>query len=140
MDLCWPSDVSAFKVMSLSKFVPAFLPKSNRLLISWLQSWFAMIFGAHKDKICHCFNFFLFYLSWSNETRSRDLSFWNVEFQPSFFSLLFHPHQEPFSFSSLSAIRVVSSAYLKLLFLLATWFQLVIHLVWHFTWCTLHIS
>ena len=39
----------------------------------------------------------------------------------SFFTLLFHLHQELFSSSSLSAIRVVSSAYLRLLvFLSAT--------------------
>ena len=36
-----------------------------------------------------------------------------------------------------SAIRVVSSAYLRLLILLpAKWFQLVFHTAWHFTWCT----
>ena len=50
----------------------------------------------------------------------HDLSFLNVEFQASFFTLLLHFHQELFSSSSLSAIKVVSSVYLKLLiFLLA---------------------
>ena len=47
------------------------------------------------------------------------LVFLNVEFQASFFTLLFQLHQELFSSSSLSAIRVVSSGYLRLLFLLA---------------------
>ena len=55
------------KVMSLlfnmlSSFVIAFLPRSKRLLISWLQSPSAVIFGAQENKICHCFYFFLFYL------------------------------------------------------------------------------
>ena len=35
MDLCQQSDVSTFQY---SMFVIAFLPRSNRLLISWLQS------------------------------------------------------------------------------------------------------
>ena len=35
-DLCQQSDVFAFN--TLSRFVRAFLPRSNRLLISWLQS------------------------------------------------------------------------------------------------------
>ena len=41
MDLCWQSDVFAFN--TLSRFVRAFQPRSNCLLISWLQhhpQWF----------------------------------------------------------------------------------------------------
>ena len=46
------------------------------------------------------------------------MNFFNVEFQVTFFTLLFHPHQE--TFSSSSTIKVVISAYLRLLkFLLA---------------------
>ena len=37
-------------------------------------------FGAQEKKICHCFHFFPIYLSWSDRTRYRDLSFFNVEF------------------------------------------------------------
>ena len=51
-------------------------------------------FGAQEKKICHCFQFFLFYLLWSDRTGSHDLSFINVEFQARLFTLLFHPHQE----------------------------------------------
>ena len=43
------------------------------------------------------------------------LVFLNVEFYPSLFTLLFHPHQRLFSSSSLSAIRVIAPAYLRLL-------------------------
>ena len=48
------------KVMSLlfnmmSRFVIAFLPRSLCLLIPWLQSRLAVIFGAQGNKICHCF-------------------------------------------------------------------------------------
>ena len=49
------------KVMSLlfnmlSRLVITFLPRSKRLLISWLQSPSAVIFGAQKYKVCHCFH------------------------------------------------------------------------------------
>ncbi len=54
------------KVMSLllnmlSRFVIAFLPRSKRLLISWLQSPFAVILEPPKI-VCHCFHCFPIYL------------------------------------------------------------------------------
>ena len=48
------------------------------------------------------------------------LIFLNVEILASFFTLLFHLHQEALNSPSLSAIMVVSSAYLRLLILLST--------------------
>ena len=46
------------KVMSLLFiFVIAFLPRSKRLLLSWLQSPSAVIFGVQENKICHCSTF-----------------------------------------------------------------------------------
>ena len=75
-------------------------------------------FGAQENQICHYFHFFPIYLPWTDGTGCHDLNFYfNVEFQASFslssFTLIF-------SSSSLSAIWVVSSAYLRLLiFLLA---------------------
>ena len=52
------------KVMSLlfnllSRLVMAFLPRSKRLLISWLQSPSAVILEPPQNKICH---YFLIYL------------------------------------------------------------------------------
>ena len=44
----------------LSTFVTAFIPRSKHLLISWLQSPAAVIFGAQENKLCHCFYFFTF--------------------------------------------------------------------------------
>ena len=38
----------------LSRLVIAFLPRSKHLLISWLQSPSAVIFGAQKNKVSHC--------------------------------------------------------------------------------------
>ena len=71
------------KVMSLLfnvlfRLVIAFLPRSKRLLISWLQSPSAVIFEAQKI-VCHCFHCLPIYLPWSDGTRCHDLSFLNVE-------------------------------------------------------------
>ena len=52
------------KVMSLlsnmlSRLVITFLPRSKRLLISWLQSPSAVILEPRKNKISHCFPLYL---------------------------------------------------------------------------------
>ena len=75
-------------------------------------------FGAPQNKIWHCFPI---YFPWSDGTRCHDLRFLNVEsFKPTFSLSSFTFIKRLFSSSSLSAIRVVSSAYLRwLLFLLA---------------------
>ena len=54
------------KVMSLllnmlSRLVITFLPRSKCLLISWLQSPSAVIFGDQKNKVSHCFHCFPIY-------------------------------------------------------------------------------
>ena len=51
-------------------------------------------FGAQENIICHYFHFFPFYLPWNDRTSCHALNFLNVEFQVSFFTLLFHSHQE----------------------------------------------
>ena len=52
-------------------------------------------FGLQENKICHLFLHILpLYLPWSDGTRCYDISVFNVEFQGSFFTLLFHLHQE----------------------------------------------
>ena len=63
----------------LSRFVIAFLPRSKCLLILWLQSPSAVIFGAQENKVCHCFLCFPTYLPY-DATGCHDLSFLNVEF------------------------------------------------------------
>ena len=71
-------------------------------------------FGAPKNKVCHCFPI---YFPWSDGTRCHDLSFLNAEptFSLSSFTFItFTFIKRLFSSSSLSAIRMVSSAYLRL--------------------------
>ena len=63
----------------LSRFVITFLPRSKRLLISRLQS-LSRWFWSPRKKTCHCFNFSLSILPWSNRTGYCDFCFLNVEF------------------------------------------------------------
>ena len=72
------------KIMSLlfnklSRLVITFLPRSKRLLISWLQSPSAVILEPKKAKVSHCFHCFPIYLPWSDGTGCHDLSILNVE-------------------------------------------------------------
>ena len=102
----------------LSRLVITFLLRSKRLLITWLQSPSAVILEPKKIKsvstvspsICH-------------EVMGPDamiLVFWMLSFKPTFSLSSFTFIKRLFSSSLLSAIRVVSSAYLRLLiFLLA---------------------
>ena len=113
------------KVMSLllnmlSRLVITFLPRSKHLLISWLQSPSAVILEHPQNKVWHCFHCLPIYFPWSDGTRCHDLSFWMLSFQSTFSLSSFTFIKRLFSSSSLSVIRVVSSAYLRLLiFLLA---------------------
>ena len=63
----------------LSRLVITSLPRSKRLLISWLQSPSAVIFEPPKNKVWHCFHCFPIYLPWSDGTRCHDFRFLNVE-------------------------------------------------------------
>ena len=79
-------------------------------------------FGAEENsprKWKHCFHCFPIYLPWSDGTGCHDLSFWMLSFKPTFSLSSFTFIKRLFSPSSLSAIRVVSSVYLRLIFLLA---------------------
>ena len=49
----------------LSRLVISFLPRSKRLLISWLQSPSAVILEPPKIKVFHCFYCLPIYLTWS---------------------------------------------------------------------------
>ena len=77
-------------------------------------------FGAQKNKVWHCFHCLPIYFPWSDGTRFHDLSFLNVVLSQLFSLSSLTFIKRLFSSSSLSAIKVVSSTYLRLLiFLLA---------------------
>ena len=111
------------KVMSLffnmlSRLVMTFLPRSKCLLISWLQSPSAVILESRKIKSA---TVSIVSPSISHEVMGPDamiLVFWMLSFKPTFSLSSFTFIKRLFSSSSLSAIRVVSSAYLRLLIFL----------------------
>ena len=111
------------KVMSLlfnmlSRLVITFLPRSKHLLISWLQSPYAVILEPKKIKSDTVSTVSA---SISHEVMGPDtmiLVFWMLSFKPTFSLSSFTFIKRLFSSPSLSAIRVVSSAYLRLLIFL----------------------
>ena len=110
------------KVMSLlfnmlSRLVITFLPRRKRLLISWLQSPSAVILEPKKLKSVTVSSVYPSILPWSDGTKCHDLSFLK-SFKPTFSFSSFTFIKRLFSSSSLSAIRVVSSVYLRLLLFL----------------------
>jgi len=126
----------------LSRLVIAFLPRSKFLLISWLQSPFAVILELQKkiqsltvsivsSSICH-------------EVMGADAMifvFWMLSFKPTFSLSSFTFIKRLFSSSLLSAIgwchlHIWGYGY----FSQKSWFLLVLHPAWRFSWCTLHIS
>ena len=134
------------KVMSLlfnmlSSLVITFLPRSKRLLISWLQSPPKVILEPRKIKSATVCTVFPIYLPWSDGTGCHDLSFLNIEFKPTFSLSYFSFIKRLFNSSSLSAIgwchlRIWGYWY----FSRQSWFQLALPPAQHFSWCTLHIS
>ena len=102
----------------LSRFVIAFFPRSKCLLISCLQSWSAEILEPKKIKSV---NVSIVSPSICHEVMALDamiFAYWMLNFKPvsSLSSLTFI--NRLFSSSLLSAIRTVSSAYLRLLIFL----------------------
>ena len=75
-------------------------------------------FGATKIKISHCFHCFPIYFPWSDRTRAMILVFWMLSSKPTFSLSSFTFIKRLFSYSSLSAMRVLLSAYLRLLIFL----------------------
>ena len=101
----------------LSRQVIAFLPRSKCLLILWLQSPSAVILEPRKIKFV---TVSIASPSVCDEVMGLILVFWMLSFKPAFWLYFFTFIKRLSSFSSISAIRVVSSAYLRLLlFLLA---------------------
>ena len=113
-------EVMSLLFKMLFRFVMDFLSRSKHPVISWLQTWSAVILEPNKIKfvtvsivcpsVCH-------------ERMGPDamiVAFWMLSFKPAFSLSFFTLIKRLFSSSSLSALRVVSSAYLRLsIFLLA---------------------
>ena len=134
------------KVMSLlfnirSRFVIAFLRRSKHLLISWLQSLSIVISEPKKLKSVTAPTLISPLICL--EVLGLDamiLVFCMLSFKPAFLlSSSSRSSLVPFHFLLLESayhLHIGSCWY----FSQPSWFQLVIHPDWHFTYCTLHVS
>ena len=104
----------------LSRFLITFLSRCKHLLISWLESPSAVILEPSKIK---SLTFSIVSSSICHEIMGPDtmiLVFWTLSFKPAFSFSSFTYIKRLFSSSSLCAVWVVSSVYVRLLmFLLA---------------------
>ena len=128
----------SFLFNMLSRLVIAFLPRSKCPLISWLQSPSAVILEPKKRKTV---TVSIFSPSICHEVMGPDamiLVFWMLSFKPTLSLSSFTFIKRLFS-SLLSAVRVVSSAYLRLLIFLPA-ILIPVCASSAFLRCTLHIS
>ena len=123
---------------TMSRFVIAFLPRSKRLLISWLQSPSTVILEPKRIKSVTASTFALLFTRWDRMPWSQFSDCWVL-------SQFFHSPLSPSSTGSLVPLCFLPLEWDHLhiwgwYFFQQSWFQLVIHPAQHFTWRTLHIS
>ena len=124
----------------LSWCVIGFLPSSNCFLISWLSHHVQWFWSLRKWSLS-LFPFPPFYCHEVMGPDAMIFVFWILRFKLAFSLFSFTFIKRLFSFSLLSAIRVVSSAYLRLLiFLPASLVPASASSAWHLAWCPLHRS
>ena len=75
-------------------------------------------FGAPKNKVCHSFHCFPIYLHKVMGLNVMILLFWTLNFKPIFSLYIFNFIKRLFISFLISALRVISSAYLRLLIFL----------------------
>ena len=102
----------------LSRLVITFLPRSQASFDLMASVTICSDFGVQEDKVCHCFHCFSSYLPWKDGSGCHDLPFWMLSFKPAFSLSSFTFTKRLFSSSSFSAIKVVSSEYLRLVIFL----------------------
>ena len=112
------SNVTSLLFNMLSGFVLAFLPRSTCLLILWLQSLSAVILEPRKIK---SITVYIVSPSICHEVMGLDAMifvFSKLSFKPALSLSSFTYSKRLFSSSLLSAIRVVTTVYLRLLIFL----------------------
>ena len=136
IDFCWPSDVSA---LYYTVYISHSFPSKEQACFNFMAAvTVCSDFGVQENKLCHCFHFLSFICHEVLGPDAMILVFWMLSFKPTF-SLSSLTFIKRLISSSISAVRVVSSAYLRLLiFLLA-----ILIPAWDlsspaFAWCTLH--
>ena len=121
----------------LSRFVIVFLPRSKCLLISWLQSQWAVILKPKKMKF---FTVSIVSPSICHEVIGQDamvLVFWMLSFKPAF-SLSSRGSLVPLCFLPWGWCQLYIWSYWY--FSQQSWFQLVHLRAWHFAWHHLYVE
>ena len=127
---------------TLFRFVIVFPPRNKYLLISWLQSLSALTLEPKKIKSVtpSTFPTLLFAMKWS------DLMPWSWFFECLASCQLFYSPLSSSARSCLVPLHFLPLEWYHLhiwhcwYFFQQSWFQVVIHLTWYFTWCSLHVS
>ena len=109
----WQIDVTLFNMLSM--FVMVFSSREEASFNFIASITIYSYFGAQENKICHCFHYFPIYVTQSDGTICHDLNFWMLSLKPDFSLSSFSFIKRFFISSSLSAIKMVSSMYLRLL-------------------------
>ena len=134
------------RVMSLffntqSRFVITFLPRSKYLLISWLQSLSTVILEPKKRKsvTTSTFSFSIYHKVMGPDALILVILIFS--FKPALSLSSFTLIKGLFISSSLSAIRVVSSSYMRLLMFLPPVLIPACNCpAQHFSWCAQHVN
>ena len=142
MDVCQQSNVSAFQhTVQVCHCFPAKKQSSSDCMAAVT---ICSDFRAQEEEICHYFQLFPFNLPWSNGTGRHDLSFFFLLLLV--LSLLFHCLPSPSSRGPLVPLHILPLEWYHPLiwdcwfFSHLSWFQLVTHSAWHFSWCAQHID
>ena len=127
------------KVMSLlfnmlSRLVIIFLQRSNCLLISWLQSLFAVILEHKKIKSVTVSTVFPFICHDMMRPDAKILVFWMLSFKPTFWLSSFTFIKRLFSSSSVSTIRMCLHTWGYWYFTWQSWFKFVLYPALDFPW------
>jgi len=121
--------------------VIAFLPRSTRLLISWLQSLSEVILEPKKIKFVTVSIDFPSIFHEVMEPDAMILVFWMLSFKLAFPLSSFTFIKRLFHSSLLLPLRWCHlHIWIYWYFSQQCLFQLVLHPAWHFAWCTLQIS
>ena len=121
---------------TLSRLVTAFLPRSKCFLNVMAEVTVCSDFGAQENKICHCFHF---YPSICHEVMGLDAMifvFRTLTFKPAISASSFILIKSSSSLSHWYDMQIAYCWY----FCWQSWFQLVSHPAWYFSWCILHIN
>ena len=107
-----------FNMLSITMVYHSFSSKKQVSFNFMAAITICSYFGTQEEKICYCFHYFPFCLHEVMRPDAMILVFWMLSFKPGFLLFTFTLIKSLFSHLQFLPLRVVSSAYLRLLILL----------------------